>query len=318
MLIKRLLKISITLVALVTLTLFAYHSFIDPEMSIELRASAYPKIETIQASANKPEESKLRLPSQAIQSKPKTKFSNESPPKPLLQNPYAIPPRENFVEFQIQDGMAIAFGDVILGVPQGNVPGNRGIAEVPKYNLWDKAEIPFAISPELPNPERVESAIQYFHEHTSMKWIPFQGQEDAVVFEPGKKDCYSYVGRVGGVQSIKLSIGCQGPEILHEMMHALGFVHEHSRLDRDQYINVVWSNIDDEHKPQFAIVPEMYFEPFRGTPFDYHSVMLYKANSFAKQKHLTSIQSKTNEAISPVSQGLSELDLYRLNRLYGY
>ena len=58
--------------------------------------------------------------------------------------------------------------------------------------------------------------------------------------------CFSSIGRSGGMQVVSLGPSClqRGPGIiLHELMHVLGFWHEHSRADRDRYIRVNWNEI---------------------------------------------------------------------------
>jgi hypothetical protein len=58
--------------------------------------------------------------------------------------------------------------------------------------------------------------------------------------------CFSGVGRSGGMQVVSLAPTClrKGRGIvLHELMHVLGFWHEHSRADRDRYIQVNWNEI---------------------------------------------------------------------------
>ena len=58
--------------------------------------------------------------------------------------------------------------------------------------------------------------------------------------------CYSSVGRQDGGQVISLGTTCEARyRALHEIMHALGFLHEHSRPDRDQYVKILHWNIED-------------------------------------------------------------------------
>ena len=35
--------------------------------------------------------------------------------------------------------------------------------------------------------------------------------------------------------------------VVHEMLHILGFGHEHQRPDRDDFITVLWSNIKNKY-----------------------------------------------------------------------
>lgn len=227
----------------------------------------------------------------------------------------AFRPEGNEVRFKIVNGMAIAFGDVLLGTPeQEDLTEGYYVASPPQ--LWDKNEIPYSIEPNLPNPERVKQAIEYFHQNTSVRFIPYRGQPDALIFSPGNDHCYSMLGRTGGMQPVYLNADCEWQHIAHEMMHALGFSHEQSRTDRDQYVKIQWENVDAKYRSQFDIVPESFMDSVKDSPFDYQSIMLYEKNAFAKLPELLTMKTLTALDITPVKFGLSASDLQRLSRLY--
>jgi hypothetical protein len=60
--------------------------------------------------------------------------------------------------------------------------------------------------------------------------------------------CWSYVGMNGnGAQDVSLPDYCVSSNypgsVIHELMHATGFQHEHQRPDQQYYINVNYPNI---------------------------------------------------------------------------
>ena len=55
------------------------------------------------------------------------------------------------------------------------------------------------------------------------------------------------MGRIGAAkQTVSLGVpGCMSKGVaLHELMHTLGFQHEQSRSDRDDYVKVIADNIE--------------------------------------------------------------------------
>lgn len=116
-------------------------------------------------------------------------------------------------------------------------------------------------------------------------------ERDYVNIKPAR-ECSSYVGREGGSQGLRLTLGCSSSfqDITHELMHALGVEHEHSRYDRDQFINIHWKNIESDAHSEFELVRRKDYVHFR--PFDFWSVMLYEPIAFAKRIGLTTISSR--------------------------
>lgn len=58
--------------------------------------------------------------------------------------------------------------------------------------------------------------------------------------------CCSFVGRKGnGKQGISIGDDCDTFGIIvHEIGHALGFWHEHTRPDRNRYVKIIAENIE--------------------------------------------------------------------------
>lgn len=227
-------------------------------------------------------------------------------------------PPPNSIPFTVVDGLVISFGDQLLGRPTMENFPPEGFIEAPKVNSWAGAEIAYSFDPRFTNPERVNRVIAYFNQYTPVRFVPFTNQKDSIVFTPGVTAlCLSYVGKIGGHQPIYLDDRCFEKEITHELMHALGFIHEHSRPDRDQFVRVNWEKIEDDKQSQFEAVPLSMAAPQKGRPFDYQSVMIYNPTDFAKVRGDQSIESLTGAKIEPTPSGISAEDLARLVNMYG-
>ncbi|SFT59025.1 M12 family metallopeptidase [Idiomarina abyssalis] len=128
---------------------------------------------------------------------------------------------------------------------------------------WPNAVVPYTISSSyFDNPQQVQSAIslamEQIEDNSGIKFVPRSGHVNYVDFEPSSNGlCSSKVGMQGGRQAIRLAGYCQSTDeshvgtIIHEILHALGFYHMHTRADRDNYITVNYSNIKPDHHHNF-------------------------------------------------------------------
>lgn len=229
-------------------------------------------------------------------------------------------PPEHLVRIEIKGGYAIAFGDVLLGQVKQDVPKGKKLflAKNPlEVKLWPTPVIPYLVSEDVPNKDAIYKALEEFHSKTSLRFIQRTKEQDYLFFKKGDEHCYSFLGKVGGKQPIILSAGCGASQVVHEIMHALGFIHEHSRFDRDEYVKVNWEKITPGFYHQFDRMPRSthrFYDEER-IPFDYKSVMLYSKTAFANTKGDVTLESLKGDLINPQGS-LGLLDIEKVELLY--
>ncbi len=225
---------------------------------------------------------------------------------------------ERIISFDVFQGFAIAQGDILLGKVQEKVA--HGHAEIPLTSKWPSSTIYYHIQPQVANPQRILQALQYLSEKTVLQFVPYTDQPealgDALVFEPLSEHCLSYVGRIGGLQPIFISAECEWTQVAHEILHAVGLVHEHGRPDRDTFVKIMWPNIPEKFKSQFEILPEDLTKEWMSYAYDVKSIMHYPSQNFLSEGGHPSILDIEGRAI-PEPSGLSEMDAQKVNRLFG-
>ena len=69
---------------------------------------------------------------------------------------------------------------------------------------------------------------------------------------------------------------------IHEIGHAIGLWHEHSRPDRDTYIDVFFDNIIETETDNFGKLSQDMFELVPNVGYDVESIMHYGPFAFSK------------------------------------
>ena len=127
---------------------------------------------------------------------------------------------------------------------------------------------------------------------------------------------YSFVGMVGGKQSMGIKHWKRGV-IMHEILHALGWVHEQNRSDRYQYVKINWKKIEPGKEDNFEI--DTNAATF--SAYDFGSIMHYPTDAFLAD----GMSGKTIEALPKYSEmeklmgstTLSKTDARALAHEYG-
>lgn len=196
-----------------------------------------------------------------------------------------------------------------------HLPGEMSAATT----AWPGGVVPYTISDSFTASSRrtIEDAVEELNVKLNgvVSIVPRTNQYNyvKVVKDSG---CWSFVGMLGrGPQDLSLGAGCVTNSIAqHEFIHALGFLHTHQRIDRDDYVIINLDNVVDGYERAFG--KERTDSSF-GQPYDYRSVMHYGARAFSKNGQDTVVPKGDHLGHLGNSVGATQNDLNRVILKYG-
>ncbi|ROL43430.1 Meprin A subunit alpha [Anabarilius grahami] len=160
-------------------------------------------------------------------------------------------------------------------------------------------------------------AFEMYRLKSCVDFKPYEGESTYISFT--KLDgCWSFVGDLKTGQNVSIGDRCDTKAIVeHELLHALGFYHEQSRSDRDDYVQIWWDQIIPGKEHNFNKYEDDFITDLN-TPYDYESIMHYRPLSFNKNPDIPTITTTIPAFNNVIGQRLdfSALDLERLNRMY--
>lgn len=207
------------------------------------------------------------------------------------------------VNYRVMEGRALFEGDMVIGdhdeMQAERARGHYG--RFPFHRRWPVrrhgkgkdaewyAKIPWentigrTKSPALH--QRVEYAIRHWNAKVK-KRVRFERIDAAKkpkaylsVVEATQERCYAEVGYKGRKQWIWLHPNCGARIVIHEVGHAIGLLHEHTRWDRNRYVRIKPWNVKPREIMNFVRLP---FVGWRHGKYDYHSIMHYDRKAFSR------------------------------------
>lgn len=178
---------------------------------------------------------------------------------------------------------------------------------------WDNGIIPYYVDNSIDEQTKyyLNLSIDYIKDKTNVRMVEM-GEKGDYICVISQKNKMDHSASIGFVKKSHIELGNDaGPkEIIHEIVHVMGFWHEHQRPDRDKYVKILWENIEKGKKHNFD-KKEDYLYPIKIFEYDYQSIMHYEPLAYSKNGKKT-IKMGNIEIIP----SLSELDIVKINWVY--
>lgn len=208
-------------------------------------------------------------------------------------------------------------GDILLTEEQlTNSDTLKGAGGTFFVETWKNNTVYYIIDNEWLDKEQVEmirNAIEYVEQNTIITFKEEIDGPNYIVFKWENDKMASCLGMKGGSQELFVADGAKLGNVIHEIGHALGLIHEHSRWDRNKSIIVHKNNIKEDKLHQYDKILDFY----RTSDFDFGSIMLYGSFVNVKNPSLSALTMNDGKTTwdSP-RKGLSFGDIIIITAMY--
>jgi len=228
----------------------------------------------------------------------------------------------NGMQVEKLDSIYILGGDILLTQGQiDQIVNTRSAYNDIKSRRWPMGIVFYEIADSaIPIKSRIESAMTHIETNTNIRFYEKTPFSNYINFFCGDGN-WSYIGMIGGKQDLSLlQWGSNTGSAIHEICHSLGFFHEQSRVDRDNYITINWDNIQEDKKYNFKTYSQNgYSNGIDIGTLDFNSIMLYPSyNSFAIDTTIPTMTKKDGSTFIGQRNSLSDSDIAAIKSKYGF
>ncbi|CAO1409236.1 unnamed protein product [Diamesa serratosioi] len=185
---------------------------------------------------------------------------------------------------------------------------------------WDNATIPFYIEESHFTDDEIKvilSSMKEYNRKTCIRFKPYAKSDvNWIIITGNETGCWSSVGMKGEGQQLNIHTPkcVRKGTVIHELLHAIGFYHQQSASNRDEYVKILWDNIEKGHENNFEIYNSSFVTDY-GVEYDIKSIMHYSRKAFSKngQDTIVPIQNITELGQRDY---MTDKDIKKLNKMY--